>query len=133
MKSIDIQFIPHDEQRYNTVGDWWLSEEEGVLHIRVTAMPRVGSMVALAAHELVEWWLCRLAGIRQEDVDAFDIEWEKNNALDGEPGDAPAAPYHTQHCFATAVERIIVAASGINWTDHEAEMLTVMHARKHQN
>lgn len=132
MKNIDIQFIPHEEQRYNTIGDWWV-DERGALHIRVTSLPHVGSMVAIAAHELVEWWLCQLAGITQTEVDAFDIEWEKHNDLEGEPGDDPAAPYHTQHCFATAVERIVVAASGINWTEHEQEMLIAMHARQHSN
>lgn len=129
MRTIDIQFIPHLEQRYNTVGDWW--EKSGVLHIRVSNLPHVGSMVAIAVHELIEAWFCMRNGVSEDDVTKFDVHMEKTSP-DEEPGDNPAAPYHIQHGLATGVERIIVAASNINWREHEDAMEVLMHQYRHE-
>ena len=38
---------------------------------------------------------------------------------DDEPGDDPTAPYHREHCFATAVERMLIAALGVSWADYD--------------
>ncbi len=119
MKGIDVQFIEHREQRYNTIGDWWI--HDGVLHVRISRLPLLSSMVAVAVHEIVEAILCYLAGIEEYRVSAFDAYIERNKII-VEPGDHPRAPYHLQHGFATACERIIVAAAGTNWHLHESSM-----------
>lgn len=129
MTGIEIRFIPHEEQRYNTVGDWW--EKDGVLHIRISALPRVGSMIAVTVHEIVEWFLCTIAGVDEKEVDDFDHEFTLANPSE-EPGDDPKAPYQLQHSFATACERIIVAAAGINWKEHEDDMEILMHEYRHR-
>jgi len=112
-----IETIPHSEQRYDTCGDWW--QDGDTMHIRVSKMsdPRYEQLVVV--HELVEVFLCQHAGITAEQVDAFDLPWEG----EGEPGDDPAAPYVDQHCFATAVERMLCAAMGIKWTDYDSEVM----------
>ena len=105
---IIIETIPHEQQRYPTVGDWFY-DPSGDLVIRVSQMPdeRYGLLVAL--HELVEAQLCLDRGITQEQVDAYDIEFERNRppGNDSEPGDCMAAPYHNEHCFATGIERLM--------------------------
>jgi hypothetical protein len=80
---------------------------------------------AVAVHELVEAILCRNDGVSEAAVDAFDIEYERDRPPFGTPGDfgeagdSPHAPYHRQHCFATAVERMLIAALGVPWAEYE--------------
>lgn len=126
---IDIRTIPHDEQRYPTVGDWYFdtihltdaSDAIRILKIRVSDMgnPKFEFLVAL--HELVEVTLCEAAGITAEEVDKFDIEYEAQRDPedeDSEPGDSPAAPYRIPHAIATGVERIVAALIGVDWIEY---------------
>ena len=48
MNRIDIRFIPGEEQRYDTLGDWWFAED--CLHIRATGDEPEAFLIAL--HEL---------------------------------------------------------------------------------
>ena len=108
--------------RVSEVGDW-----------------RMEALVGI--HELVEAILCIDKGISQESVDEFDIAFEKARSLaennvaadtiayagygvniDSEPGDHPAAPYHIQHGYATAVERMLCAAMNIPWATYESRL-----------
>jgi hypothetical protein len=119
---IKIDFIPHEAHRYSTVGDWFW-DSDGVLNIKVSRLPNdpQGLMsLAIAIHELTEVGLCVQKGITQEEVDKFDFAYEKTRPEgdDSEPGDHPEAPYRDQHCFATAAERMFIAACGIPWEDY---------------
>lgn len=120
---IEIETIPHETQRYPTVGDWlW---ENDVLHIKVSALSDWRREMLIAVHELVEVILCKHSDVSQESVDAFDIEYEKNRSADdveSEPGDDPRAPYARQHCFATAVERMLAAEMDVNWSQYADEL-----------
>jgi len=118
---IKIETIPHESHRYPTVGDWYM--EDGTLVIKVSKLPNDpdGFMaLAIAVHELIEVALCKKAGVTQQQVDDFDMAYEKTRPEgdDSEPGDSPDAPYQQQHCFATAVERMLIAALGIKWEDY---------------
>lgn len=115
-----IETIPHEAQRYTTVGDWFY-DAENTLHIRVSKLsdPRLEELIAV--HELVEVLLCSHAGVTQQSVDDFDKMTEKDRP-DVEPGDEPDAPYVRQHCFATAVERMLAAEMGVSWKNYEAEL-----------
>ena len=90
----------------------------------------------IAIHEAIEATLCLRAGISEEAVNAFDIEFEKARETgrddrsyfvfrdrqvdaDAEPGDQPDAPYYKQHQLATAVERMMAAEMGVDWTTYE--------------
>lgn len=118
---ITIETIPNDQQRYPTAGDWYY-DEKGDLHIRVSMLGdwRMESLVAI--HELVEVLLCKHRGITQEQVDRFDIEFEKNRGDEDnrEPGDEPNAPYQREHCLATSVERLLCAEFDLKWDDYAA-------------
>lgn len=112
---ITIETIPHTEQRYPTVGDWqWQGDD---LLIRVSDLGNWRYNAAVAVHELVEVLLCKSDGVTQAEVDAFDEAFEaaRPEGDESEPGDAPACPYAQQHCFATAVERMLIAALGVSW------------------
>jgi hypothetical protein len=116
---ITIQTIPHSQQRYPTVGDWeW---NLNGLEIKVSELGNPYKELCVGIHELVEAFLCKKRGISQEDVDTFDINFEKTRQIDdtSEPGDDPKSPYKREHCFATGIERLLVSQFGINWKEYE--------------
>jgi hypothetical protein len=134
---IVIETIPHDQQRYSTCGDWFFRKDiepspdgkmakvKEVLHINVSQLSDWRREALIAVHELVEVLLCDSAGVTQAQVDEFDKEYEKNRPADdveSEPGDDPKAPYCRQHCFATAVERMMAAEMGVNWNEYADEI-----------
>jgi hypothetical protein len=148
---INMVTIPNNEQRYPTLGDAWWSDEPGtepVLEVRVSALGDCRMEAMIAVHEIVESVLCINRGISIAAVDAFDIEFEKAREVignyphtgedtgwfpfrgrsvnaDAEPGDDIEAPYREQHCYATAVERMLCAAMGISWDDYEKRCASV--------
>lgn len=117
---ITIETIPHAQQRYPTVGDWqWQSEDD--LLVRVSEMGDWRYNAAVAVHELVEVLLCKQDGVTEAEVDAFDMAYEarRPEGDESEPGDDPACPCAKQHCMATAVERMLVAALGVSWSEYD--------------
>lgn len=120
MDNIHIKAVPHGKQRYDTLGDWFY-EADGALHIRVTQLGDWRMEFAIALHEMVEFALCRVAGISQQQVDDFDFGSDFN-----EPGDDPEAPYHREHVLATGIEYIVLALLGVDAKDYEAKCQRVI-------
>ncbi len=120
---ITIETIAHEQQRYQTCGDWYY-DEEGNLTIRVSQLSDWRREALIAVHELVEVLLCKHDGVTQESVDIFDKQFEATRAPDNfdEPGDDPSAPYVKQHCVATGIERLLAAQLGVNWKEYEKEL-----------
>lgn len=131
--TITITTIRHDHQRYETTGDWWITDN-GDLEIRVSDMGDWRYEALIGIHEAIEAVLCKAAGIRGERVDAFDKEFEaaresgrglpfkfrgRTIAADAEPGDDREAPYRKQHGIATGVERIVAEEMGVDWSAYE--------------
>jgi len=121
--NVRMKVIPHAEQRYATVGDWYFTKA-GNLQIRVSRLsdPRYETLVAV--HELVEAVLCREAGVSEREVDAFDMAYERHRKPGdlGEPGDDPRAPYHRQHAAATWFEKALAGKLGVDWAAYEREV-----------
>jgi|KBSSwiStaDraftv2_1062776.scaffolds.fasta_scaffold00213_23 hypothetical protein len=118
---INIVTIPHESQRYPTVGDYW-EEKDGVVEIRVSEMEDWRYVILVAVHELAEMMLTRWRGIPEEDIGAFDMRFEEmreRGLVVGEPGDAPEAPYRREHFFATNIERLLAAELGVDWAEYE--------------
>lgn len=117
---IIIEVIPHDKQRYPTVGDWqW--DAFGNLKISVSNMNNWRYEFLVAFHEFVEVMLCRSRGITQEQVDGFDIRFEQDRE-DGdlsEPGDDPNAPYSKEHFFATSLEKLVAGELKLDWEKYD--------------
>lgn len=113
---IYIETIPHKNQRYETVGDWWFTKK-GDLEIRVSDMGNEDYEYLIASHELDEAYLCRDMGVNEKQVTEFDEEFEKKRKKGNvdEPGDDPNAPYFDQHFIATTFERLRAQALGIFW------------------
>jgi hypothetical protein len=128
MRELAVKLIPHEQQRYNTAGDYF-TDQNGVEQFRVSLpvdLQDAGDFAEKYAHlvmihEIVERVLTYHAGVSNEAIDAFDIEWTKRND-DGEPGDEPTAPYYRMHQIASIVERIVAAELGVNWQDYELSL-----------
>ena len=101
---IIIEAVSADQQRYDTLGDWFW-DAEGNLIIRVVGNDPMDEdeVFLLALHELVEAKLCFNAGIPQGAVDAFDMAYTGQ----GEPGDEANAPYRMQHRRAALIEHLV--------------------------
>ena len=124
--NIKIQTIPHDQQRYPTVGDWQI-DADGNLLIQVSDMGNPDFELLVALHELVEVALCKKRGITTKQVDDFDMQFEKERetGLHGdtdEPGDDAKAPYKKEHFFATNIERLMSEQLGVDFSKYEAAL-----------
>lgn len=143
-----IETVPHSEQRYNTVGDWFFRQEAITKRVDIglggpkfdiveTLVVRVSDTgnwrwnMALALHEFAEAILCTSSGVSQDEVDKWDMEWSLRQHLieDLEPGDDVNAPYHKQHREATALEMEFhqeFSSSGsdamIDWQNYEDKL-----------
>ena len=107
---IVIEDIPHKDQRYDTLGDWYTGPNG--LEIRVSrelGSPDARFLVAL--HELVEAYLCGKAGVTDEMVDRWDMTHVGSD--DMEPGDLPGCPYGRQHRFAMLIEHLVAHELGL--------------------
>lgn len=110
---IVIETIPHHEQRYATVGDYW-DDADGTKQIRVSDLGDWRMNLLVALHELIELSLCDQRGISEPDVKAWDEDHP-----DKDPGALPDAPYHREHMFAEAVERLVGGELGVSWPQYE--------------
>ena len=146
--NIDVRIEPHERQTYETCGDYWWQFVRGLdgvdletLEVRVSALGDWRMETLVAVHEIVEAAILKHHGIPEPAVTAFDIEFEAARAgtvkagrfrfrgrwhdQNAEPGDSPEAPYRQEHCFATAVERMLAAALDIRWADYEDRVLAL--------
>lgn len=117
---IRIETIPHQAQRYPTVGDYW--DEAGVEEIRVSEMPDWRYEALVAVHEMIEMILVKHRGISEQSISQFDIAFEQSREegkVRGEPGDDPRAPYQKEHFFATNLERLLAAELGVDWFEYD--------------
>ena len=110
---ITIDFIKPNQNRYATHGDWY--ERNGTLTITATDYGNPNGSFLVALHELCEAWLCREAGIAEEDVSAWDLCHPDAE----EPAEVEGSPYRKQHDVAIQVEKIMCAALGVDWENHE--------------
>jgi hypothetical protein len=136
-----LRETPHDQQRYDTCGDWYTSPGAGLV-IKVSHLKDRREMFLVAIHELIEAFLCECAGVQEADVDKFDKDfesgWLETDSLVGnklaqpigypkEPGDHPDAPYYKQHQIATGIERILAAEVGVSWLEYESHIEELSH------
>ena len=120
IKEIYMKVIPHKEQRYKTVGDYWI-DKHGVLQIRTSDFSDNRMSMLVLIHELIEVLLTEHRDIKEEDISGFDIEFEKKRKKNNtdEPGDDKNAPYRAEHCIATSVERLMAALLNVPWVDYD--------------
>ena len=125
-KKINIEVIDHQEQNYETAGDYQ-TDEDGTLHIRVSdTSPHTNFLVIL--HELIEFYLIRAKGIKEEDITNFDLRFEKMRkeypeiiGLD-EPGNSEKSPYNVEHLISSKIERWLGDNMEYSWEEHNSKL-----------
>ena len=106
---IIIDFIPHDTQEYDTMGNWRvLPNGEWLIEVDQEIGPKAG--IAVGIHETIEMALCLARGITEPSVSDFD----KSHLQSTQPGDESDAPYRKEHEFATDIERLICRELGVD-------------------
>lgn len=125
---VNCETIPHSEQRYDTVGDWWWGPD-ATWEFRISEMGDWRYEMLVFIHELVECALCRYMGVAQITVDNFDKAFEaaREYGDTSEPGDALDAPYRLQHCIATGVERIVAGLLGVSWQEYDDKVNALVY------
>lgn len=121
-KRINIEVIPHDQQRYETPGDYWY-DEYGTLQVRVSDLGNQLFERMVIIHELVEETLTNKRGISELEITSFDVMYEKEreqglHSDTDEPGFDNDCPYLQEHTLATAVEMQMCALAGIKWNEY---------------
>lgn len=111
---ISIKTIPHRKQRLHNgdVADWYYTKK-GTLVIRVSDFKNDEYVFLVALHEIIETALCKKRGITVAMVDEWDCENPETM------GDNPKAPYHTEHKFATKIEKMMAKELGIDWEKYD--------------
>ncbi len=121
----ELVILPHNQQRYDTAGDWSLTyypDEEGTtLTISVSDTGDKKMNFALYMHELNEalLFLFKTGFTRKsvEIVDAFDKQFLENSEK-GEAGESVFAPYFIEHMFAMSVEHLVAAQINLDWNEY---------------
>jgi len=129
MLDIKMRTINHDEHPYPTVGNYADTQTGGRL-ITVSGMANEDYEFLVALHELIESQLCKKRGITNEDINAFDIQFEKEREEgkhkdDEEPGFDPKAPYVREHTLATRIEKMVAKELGVDWTAYDNTVMSL--------
>lgn len=116
LSMINIGVIPHNEHRYETVGDYWYPQSFR-MELRVSDMQNEDYEFLVMIHELIEAHLCRRRGIEEPVIKEFDeaFEAKRESGNFDEPGDSLDAPYNKEHKFATSIEMQLAKEIGVNW------------------
>jgi len=127
-----ISQVPHRKQRYETVGDWIPGKPA---EIRVSSMRDQRYVFLVALHEIIEYELCKKNGISDNEVVAFDVNFEAErrqnmHAVEAEPGNDPRAPYRDEHDFATTIEMMVAQKLGVKWSEYEKALLSLAPKKK---
>jgi len=123
MFKVSIETIPHNNQRYETCGDWQFDHIHNRLIIKVSDLGDWKMEACLAFHEMIEAIRCESDGITEHQVDV----WDSNFKGDGEPGDDPKAPYHKEHVEATRCERVMARQLGVDWEKYEKKLNSLVY------
>lgn len=120
MTGINLKIISHEDQDYNTPGNWWVDEND-CWQIRVSKLGDWRYEFLVFFHEILEMAWCQFKGIREEDVTAFDERYEDNRRVGdlSEPGNDPKAPYWFGHQVATLCERSAAQILFVDWSDYD--------------
>jgi hypothetical protein len=111
MRKIEINIVPLEEQRFETLGDYY--EVADTLHFKITDTGNALHNKLILIHELIEQTLTEAKGISETDIMTHDLRFEellKNREVeeDDEPGEHKDSPYRQEHIIAETVERLML-------------------------
>jgi hypothetical protein len=107
IQKIEIKFIPHENQRYDTAGDYFRNTD-GDLMVRVSKDKDWKREWGIMLHELFEVGILMARDKELKSINAID-KFDKEY-LGFEPGMNPHAPYHREHLLAAEAEELFYEA-----------------------
>lgn len=117
LPKIIIETIPNNKQRYPTCGDYF--KKNNKMFFKISKLKNPDYEFLIAIHELIEWFLYQRKGLKIQDIDRFDIMFEKERKQgkwkNEESGFDKRAPYRKEHIFATKIERFLAKKLGVKW------------------
>lgn len=121
MKKIIIEFIPREQQRYDSTGDYFL-DNEGNLQVKISDKTKYNPLtfkeqLLVMFHELVEYFLCLDRGIKEEDITKYDMEYK--GKIPDRVGEDVDAIYHKEHMFALWIEKLICRELNIDFIEYD--------------
>lgn len=130
---IDVQFIPHAEHRFTTIGHWF-ETADGTLHIQISRELHWKYQVAVLFHELIEATMCRANGITTAECDEFDALFEREYDEGKWPKSVEAGfdrrcPYRRGHIWGSRFERVVIFLLGASWRDYNRTCLILMEEK----
>src|SRR5437773_477640 len=123
---IDVQFVGLADMRYPTLGDYFY--EGDTLKFKIVDTGNDFYNKCILVHEIIEEALTREKGIKEEDINKFDLWFEQEvNAYrqpeDAEPGDHKDSVYRREHILAEIVEALMLNNLGISFGDYNDYIL----------
>jgi hypothetical protein len=118
LPAIEAWVIAHRDQKYDTAGDYWESDEghNGTWAIRLSELPDWRMEFLVLIHELIEMGLTKHRGISWDEITAFDTVGDGKDSDD--PGRITTAPYHKEHMFSENIEKILAEELEVDWIDY---------------
>jgi hypothetical protein len=111
-----------DVMRYPTCGDYYKENDYTKIEIKTQLNEDYEFLIMI--HELIEEYLTRKRGIKEQDIMDFDLLWEESDEpKEDEPGNCKYAPYYKEHRFSENIERLICADLGIDWFKYENDLI----------
>lgn len=129
--NIEIEFIPHKQHRFTTIGYWFV--QDGTLYIQVSNEISWQNKIATVFHELIEAGICISKGITTEECDAFDAQFEeeykrKKWDINTEAGLDKRCPYRKGHIWGNRLEWLVMFLLGADKKIHDKECLMLMES-----
>lgn len=111
---------PYKKMRYPTMGDYLYHLKQGWFKVTIAETGNIDYDMAIFIHEIKEAYLCWKAGIKENDITAFDIMFENERKAslhkeNDEPGDDPRCIYRKEHQLATQDEKKFIKDTGNTW------------------
>lgn len=121
---IQIDFIPHSQHRFTTIGHWFFKGD--TLFIQISQEISWKNKIAVLFHELIEATICLADGVTTEECDAFDELFEKEYAEGKWPKSVEAGfdkrcPYRRGHIWGSRSERVIIWLLRGSWKELNEE------------
>ncbi len=135
VKEVHVKFIPNNDHRYETIGDWWF-DKKGNLQVRVSSFEDERHSMLVAIHEIFEAYAATKNNVPEPEVTKFDLWFEEESnagrmppTLD-EPGMHPKCPYNEEHQYATAVEMTLATLLKVNWWEYDEALRKMSKEQK---
>lgn len=108
---LTVKIIPHNNQRYDTCGDYQINPATNALDVRISDTKNQDYNFLVTVHEIIEAYLCLKRKIDYNLITEFDVKFHGK----GEPGDDKHSPYRREHKFSTQIEKKLAKELGVKW------------------